>query len=86
MNGVIADIAITSMDIVVSVFFILFLKIAQIGLKKQRVRIDKGRIRWKVVDWAAVRRLAIFAKSLSEFSLKLENSFRLSSRCLIEIL
>lgn len=58
----------------------LFLKIAQIGLKKQRVKIDREIIRWNVADWAAVRRLVIFAQSLSECSLKLENSFRLSSR------
>ena len=80
MNGVMIDIVITNIDIVASGFFVLFLKIAQIRLKKQRVKIYREIIRWKVVDWAVVRRLAIFAKSLSEYSLKLEGSFRLSSR------
>ena len=58
----------------------LFLKIVRIGLKKQRIKIDREITRWNVADWAAVRRLVIFAKPSSEYSLKLEGSFRLSSR------
>ncbi|OFP58118.1 hypothetical protein HMPREF2980_09035 [Rothia sp. HMSC076D04] len=76
----IIDIVMSNVDIVMSVFFMLFLKIAQIGLKKQRVKIDREIIRWNVADWAAVRRLVIFAKSMLEYSLEFENSFWLSSR------